>query len=292
MRCRSSARLCELNPRRSRGCSFVEHPMLSSRLTAMSLTPVELLQYGGGIALEAGVCVLALRRGVYGRFRLFTIYLCALIPCDIIRWIPILTLGLASPAALWTYWITQSFLMLLRAAVVVEICYYLLGPYPGVWRLCRAVLTFVAMLIVSTAILTTESRGPWITRVLLTVERGMELAILGTVLFALVFCRYYRIRVDFVDATLTLGLGLYSAIQVANNTFLNHWLARYLPYWGEVRVQGFNIVLVVWLVALWRPLPAPDTAPALLAREDYAELTSQVSFRLRQLNARLEDMLK
>jgi hypothetical protein len=95
-----------------------------------------------------------------------------------------------------------------------------------------------------------------------------------------------------VDGVVALGLGLYSAIQVANNTFLNHWLAHYLRHWEIVRVQGFNIVLVVWLVALWRPLPAPDAAPVLLGREDYTELTSQVSFRLRQLNARLEGMLK
>jgi hypothetical protein len=258
----------------------------------MAITPVELLQYGGGIALEAGVCVLALRRGLYGRFRLFTIYLCALLPCDIIRWIPILTLGLSSPAAFWTYWTTQAVMMLLRAAVVVEICHFVLGPYPGVWRLCRAVLIFVATLIVSTTVLTVEARGPWIARVILTAERGMELAILGTVLFALAFCRYYRIRVNFVDGVVSLGLGFYSAIQVANNTFLNHWLALYLPYWQQVRVQGFNIVLLVWLVAFWKPLPAPDTAPVLLDRNDYVELTSQVSFRLRQLNARLEDMLK
>jgi hypothetical protein len=266
--------------------------MLLSRPSAMSVTSVELLQYGAGIALEAGVCALAVRRGAYARFRLFTIYLCALIPCDLIRWVPILTAGLASPAALWTYWITQTFLMLLRAAVVVEICYHLLGPYPGVWRLCRAVLIFIAALILTSALFTTETRGPWITRFLLTAERGMELAILGTVLFALVFCRYYRIRVNSVSGVLALGLGLFSAIQVANNTFMNHWLAHYLRYWEIVRVQGFNIVLVVWLVALWRPLPAPDSAPVLIGREDYAELTSQVSFRLRQLNARLEGMLK
>ena len=266
--------------------------MLLSRPTAMVITPVELLQYGGGIALEAGVCVLALHRGLYGRFRLFTIYLCALVPCDIVRWIPILTSGVNSPAAFWTYWITQFVMALLRAAVVVEICYHLLGPYPGVWRLCRAVLIFVATLIVSTAVLTGEARGPWIARAILTAERGMELAVLGTVLFALAFCRYYRIRVNFVDGVVALGLGLYSAIQVANNTFLNHWLAHYLRHWEIVRVQGFNIVLVVWLVALWRPLPAPDAAPVLLGREDYTELTSQVSFRLRQLNARLEGMLK
>lgn len=258
----------------------------------MGITPVEFLQYGGGIALEAGVCGLALHRGLYGRFRLFTIYLCALVPCDIIRWIPILTLGLQSQAAFWTYWITQALMMLLRAAVVVELCHYVLGPYPGVWRLCRAVLISVAAAIVTTAVVTMELRGPWITRAILTIERGMELAILGTVLFALVFCRYYRIPVGFVNGVLALGLGLYSAIQVANNTFLNHWLARYLPYWGEVRIQGFNIVLLVWMGALWKPLPAPERTPVLLDPGVYAELTPQVSARLRQLNARLEGMLK
>jgi hypothetical protein len=258
----------------------------------MAIAQVEFLRYGGGIALEAGVCGLALHRGLYGRFRLFTIYLCALIPCDIIRWIPILTLGLQSQAAFWTYWITQALLMLLRAAAIVELCHYVLGPYPGVWRLCRAVLISISAIIVSTAVLTVEPRGPWITRAILTTERGMELAILGTVLFALVFCRYYRISVGFVNGFLALGFGLYSAIQVANNTFLNHWLEHYLRYWGEVRVQGFNIVLLIWMGALWKPLPAAERAPLLLDPRVYAELTPQVSIRLRQLNSRLEEMLK
>jgi hypothetical protein len=258
----------------------------------MAITPLEILQYGGGMALEAGVCALALHRGLHGRFRLFTIYLCALVPCDVIRWIPILTLGLASHAAFWTYWITQILLMLLRAAVVVEICHYLLGAYPGVWRLCRAVLITVAAVIVSTAVLTVEPRGLWITRAMMTAERGTELAILGAVLFTLVFCRYYRIPMSFAVGFLTLGFGLYSAIQVANNTFFNHWLAAYLPYWGEVRVQGFNFVLLIWLVALWKPLPAPGKMPVLLDPEIYANVTLQVNTRLRQLNARLEGMLK
>jgi hypothetical protein len=258
----------------------------------MSIAPIELLQYGGGIALEAVVCGLALRRRLYGRFRLFAIYLCALVPCDIIRWIPILTLGLESRTAFWTYWLSQFLMMLLRAGVVVEICHDVLAPYPGVWKLCRAVLISVAAVVVTTAMVTAEPRGPWITRSILTAERGTELAILGTLLFALAFCRYYRIPTGFVNGLLALGLGVYSAIQVTNNTFFNHWLALYMPYWQEVRVQGFNIVLLIWFVALRKPFPATQRAPVMLDSEVYAELTPQLNTRLRQLNSRLEDLLK
>ena len=235
---------------------------------------------------------LALHRGLYHRFRLFTIYLCALAPCEIIRWVPILTTGLRSQETLWTYWITQLILILLRAGVAFEIVYYMLGPYRGVWKFCRVILILGVSFVVITALFTAESRGQYVTRTILTAERGMELAILGLILFALAFCRYYRVPVDLLSGMVALGIGLYSAVQVANNTFLNHWLARYLPYWGEIRTDSFDIVSLIWLAALWKPLPVPKKTPVLLDPDVYEVVTPQVNTRLRQLNARLEDMLK
>jgi hypothetical protein len=258
----------------------------------MDFTPIELLRYGGAIVLEAGVFGLALRRGLYRRFRLFPVYFGALVVFEIARWMPILRWGLASKQAFWTYWATQIVLVVLRGAVVFEICHYVLGPYRGIWRFCRVILVSVAGLVVITALFTSEQRGPFGVRVGLAAERGLELAILGVLLFALAFCRYYRIPVDRLSGLLALGIGFFAAIQVINNTFVNHWLAAYHPIWREIRVDSFLVPLGIWIAALWKPLPAREQAPAMLDPVVYATMTPVVSIRLRELNARLEEIMK
>ncbi|MGB0034713.1 MAG: hypothetical protein WBP79_04475 [Candidatus Acidiferrales bacterium] len=258
----------------------------------MHFATVELLRYGVGIALEAGVCGLALHRGLYGRFRLFTLYLCALVPCEIIRWAPILAHGERSASAFWAYWITECILILLRGAVVFEIFHHVLQSYPGVWRFCRGILVLVGSVVVITAFNTAEARGPYAVRVALTADRGFELAIIGVMLFALIICRYYRIPVERLSGMLAFGIGLYSTLQVANNTFLNHWLLAYIPYWKEVRLDSFLFALLIWVAALRRPLPALQPEPELLDPRVYSELAPEVSVRLRELNAKLEELKK
>jgi hypothetical protein len=242
----------------------------------MDFTPIELLRYGGAIVLEAGVFGLALRRGLYRRFRLFPVYFGALVVFEIARWVPILRWGLASKQAFWTYWVTQ----------------YVLGPYRGIWRLCRVILVSVAGLVVISALFTSEQRGPFGVRVGLAAERGLELAILGVLLFALAFCRYYRIPVDRLSGLLALGVELFAAIQVINNTFVNHWLIAYHPFWREIRVDSFLVPLGIWIAALWKPLPAREQPPAMLDPVVYSRLTPVVSIRLRELNTRLEEIMK
>jgi hypothetical protein len=56
----------------------------------MHLTLIDLLRSGGATAVGAGVCGLALWRGLYKRFRLFTLYFGVLLGSEAIRWIPLL----------------------------------------------------------------------------------------------------------------------------------------------------------------------------------------------------------
>jgi hypothetical protein len=259
--------------------------------SVMHFTPFELLRYGGAIALEAGVFGLALYRGLQRRFRLFAVYFGVLLVTEIARWVPIFLWGLASKQAFWTYWVTQILLIGFRGAFVFEICHYVLSPYRGVWSLCKAILASVAGLVVVSALLTPEQGTPYVVRVGLA-ERGLELAILAVLLFALVFCRYYRIPVDRLSGLLGFGVGLFAAVQVINDTFVSHWFRAYHPIWREIRLDAFLVTLVIWLAALWKPLPVRAQAPVMLDAGVYSAITPQLTDRLRQLNARLEETLK
>jgi hypothetical protein len=183
-------------------------------------------------------------------------------------------------------------LILLRGAIVFEISRYALGRYPGVWRVSRAILGFVAGLVVVTGLMTSEPRGPYRFRAVVGVERGRELAILGVLLFALAFCRYYRIPVARVSGMLAVGIGVFAATQVANDWFVNHWLERYMRCSPEVRVDAFLLPLFIWLAALWKPLPTRLAQPLLLEPTTYSSVWPTVSVRLRELNTRLEKMMK
>lgn len=258
----------------------------------MHLTPFEVFRYSGAIALEAGVFALAVHRRLHRRLSLFLPYFGALLASEIARWVPIFIWGLASKQAFWTYWTTQTVLIVLRGSIVFEICRYVLAPYTGVWRLTRGILIFVAGLVIVSALFTSEQQGPYPVRIGIAAERGLELAILGVLLFALAFCRYYRVPVDRPSGLLALGIGLFAAIQVVNNTFFTHWFKAYSPYWAEIRVDAYLFTLAIWIAALWRPLPAREERPVMLEPATYSKLTPEISVRLRELNARLEEMTK
>lgn len=258
----------------------------------MHFGPLENFAWWAGLSLEVVVCALALYRGLFRREPFFTTYLVLLVASEAIIWLTYYFTGWQSTGAFATYWSLQAILLLARGAVLAELCRCVLGPYTGVWRFSRSVLTGIAGVLVVAAAIAAHQAGNHIGPFIRTADRGLELAIVGVLLFALAFCRYYRIRIDRVVVMVALGLGFYSAVQVANNTILSAWLKTYFNWWNQVRALSFNVATFLWLVALWRPLPEAQPAPVLLDQETYDELSPQLSFRLRQLNARLSEMLK
>jgi hypothetical protein len=258
----------------------------------MSFTPFQLLHWSASLLLEFLVCLVAIRRGLFRRLPFFTSYLVLLVAVELIRWVSYDLAGATSREFFATYWGTQTILLLARGAAIGEICWSLLGPYRGVWKVARGFLLAVAGFLVLAAILNARASGYRVSSLILTAERGLELAVVGILLLGLAFCRYYRIRVPFQIALIALGLGFYSTVQMANNTFLNQWLGSYFPWWSQIRVFSFNVATVMWYLGVRKPFPEPTQAPALLHPSVYDEVAPEMTLRLRQLNARLGEMLK
>lgn len=260
----------------------------------MHFTPLELTRLIVVLTVEGVVCGMAWWRGLFLRLPLFTVYLSAVVLCDVLRFSVIFTLGPRSKAEFILYWTTQWILVLLRAAVVYELCKQMLGAYPGVWRLCIMILCLAAMVLVCLTLLDTTRQGPWIARLFLTIERGFELEVLGVLFIVSLFCRYYRIPVGRLLSLVILGLSMYSAMALLNDTFASHWFQPLLLVWREVRGDSFLIAESIWLtaIALWKPAEEKQRVPVLLDPSVYSELTPVVSYRLRELNARLEEILR
>lgn len=260
----------------------------------MHFTALEFTRLIVVLTIEGIVCGLAWLRGLYRRLPLLTAYLSAVVACDVVRFSVIFTLGPRSKSAFILYWTTQWILVLLRAAAIYEVCRQMLGEYPGVWRLCVMILSLAGMVLAFVPLLDATRQGPWIARIFLTIERGFELEVLCVLVVVPLFCRYYRIPMDRLIALVILGFSLYSGMALLNDTFASHWFQPLLLVWREVRGDSFVIAECVWLAAivLWKPMQARPRRPVMLDPGVYSGMTPVVTYRLRELNARLEGILR
>lgn len=258
----------------------------------MHLTFEIYLLLGGNSLLGLVVCAYAFRRRLYLRLPLFTAYLTLLFLRNLALWWFYLGPGYDSRAAFDYFWVTQGLLLVARAAAIGEIAWRTLREYRGVWALSSLLLIGITLFLLVQAGLSAAGNRSWIAPFVLTAERGLELAAVAILVTLFYLSRYYGIRMTPLQRMVALGLGIYSGVQVINNSFMREWLTRYFGWWGHIRVISFLVALAIWWWALRKPLPAEPPKPVLLSQDVYDELAPQVSFRLRKLNDRLLELLK
>lgn len=242
--------------------------------------------------IEVLILALALHRKLLRRLPFFTVYLFILVANEAITWTAYRLTGINSLFSFHIYWTMQALQISARALVVYEICRVLLSSYMGVWKLCRPFLIMLGAMLVGGAALATRENAHHVAATILTAERGLELTVVGILIFGLIFCRYYGVRIDRYVAWIAAGLGFYSAVQVANNTFLQNSPLGHFAIWEGLRQASFNVATISWYVALRKPLPVERPAPVLLGPNEYRNLGPRVTVRLRELNSRLMEIWK
>lgn len=257
----------------------------------MGLTFLSSVHWAITSFIEVVVLFLSLRHRFFRRLPIFTAYLCLLVINEGILLLAYELTGINSHVSFRVYWLMQAAQIMARAMVVYELCRNLLSPYAGVWRLCRPVLIAVATALVTSAIIISGRSAYALAATILTAERGLELTVVSILIFGLLFCRYYGITVRGPLFWIAVGLGCYSVIQVADNTFLQHWLS-YFSLWETLRRFSFDLALFFWAAAVWKPFPAPEPAPALFDAGYYAEIGPLLTTRMRELNTRLLEIWK
>lgn len=261
----------------------------------MSLPSVTLLNWCLVFALELSVLVLSVRRGLSGRLSGFVGYASVLVLNEILMFCIYKFMGFNSKTYFYFYWVLQGLCILLRAIVVYQICKLVFAPFAGVWRLTKPALLAIGLGLVAVAGLAAQHSPYFITTAVLTSQAGLELAIVCLLIAGLGFCRYYSIRVERYLTWIAFGYGFYSIVHVADNISLQHWSApwpSHFAMWNVAQHSAFDIALVMWVVALWKPLPAKRPAPAPLSGNVYQTLSPVITVRLRELNARLLEMWK
>jgi hypothetical protein len=253
----------------------------------MRLATSELVLWYVSLFLELMVCALAFRRRLYRQLPVFTGYVTAVLVRGLLMYWVYHQIGYTSRPAFYSFWSTQAALLVWRGASIGELAWTASRPYLG--------LRVVMKWLVVTVSLTLLIRGSWLAieapsqlpAFVLALERDLELtaAIVLLVLLSLTF--YYQVMLSAVQRLIGLGLLLYSLAQVVNNAISNEWLRPYFHWWGIVRLSSFDVALVIWLIALMKPLVQQPILPRSVDLRPIRELMREGTEVMHDLSARL-----
>jgi len=245
-----------------------------------------------GLCLDIVVAFAAVRSGLFKRLPVFTAYLVVVVSCDLLADSFRLLLGSRSTPVFYEYWAGQAVMIGMRAGAVAEICFRILSPYIGIWRLWRIFLAGVALFLLVSAAYSAAGQQHSMTVFITVLQRGVELAIVGTLAFALVFAQYYELKIERFMKLIVGGLVFYSAVQIGNSQFMSTLKSSYYEIYSGISLLSFNIAALIWLAAVWKSVPAAAAVPQASDLGAFGVSVPEVNARLRELNARLSEILR
>jgi len=192
--------------------------------------------------------------------------------------------GFDSRTARNVAWGVQGLVIAARALAVAEICRRVLARYRGIWALAWRMLLATAVLVLVYA--WAVSRPNWQLAILST-DRGLELAIAVAIVVLLLFVKYYEIVLGTTAYYLSMGIFLFSAFSVLNNTILETWSHSYATLWNLLGTLAFVASLLLWIWAVREKQPETPLEPELMTRGAYHALVPEINDRLKALNEQL-----
>ncbi len=257
-------------------------------------------------ALEVLVCALAYRNGLRRRLPFFTAYLSLMVAATGSLWVIYHVFGFGSWTAYDAAWIARAILLAAWGLAIGELCFRLLRAYPGIWALAWRILLAVSFLFLFHAAYESAARPYRLDTFVLALERDLELMATGVLISLLLIGRYYTLEMDSLERSIAIGLCVYSVARVITTAMMfqaaethlpgwlgyRAWLDHAQTWWNSAPGLALGGVLLLWAVALRKPIPAVGLAAVLLPASAYRELSPAVNFRLRTFNARLLELLK
>jgi hypothetical protein len=256
----------------------------------MSSFPLYVLWLWAGSAL-AQLIVLALlfAKGNARKLPFFTLYV-GLDICQVgflllvyAHW------GTNSPTSATLAWSSECITLVAQALATIEILSITLKPYPGIWGLgWRALAAAAASVVIVVALI---SRGHGALELWFEINRGYHLTFATALISCLLLVRYYSIQVPAAYKLILGGFCLNSCVEVLSNTLIqvlaHKGFALPKGTWQFVTTISFVVALVIWAVALRKPLPAENRQIASLSDSSYQQLSPEINQRLRELNEKL-----
>ena len=220
----------------------------------------------------------------YVRYPFFFVYLFLNLVQGGILFIAYSLLGFEGTRSFGIAWFTQGLVLGARGLAVAELYRRILSTYRGIWALATRLLATSALIITMYSLYAADWRWK---RAVVLADRAVELAIASFIVALFVFARYYRVPVSQPDRYLALGFCIYSCSVVLSTSLLERFYSSYRPAWNLPLQLTFLVTLMVWLKALWSPLPATTKQAGLVKASVYQELSPAINLRLRMLNEQL-----
>lgn len=253
----------------------------------MSEAPtLERLLWGMTFLLNGGMVVLLAYRGNYRIFPFFSSYAVL----NLLQGIALFEVvyrvwGFGSTASILVAWGLQFLVVLARAFAVAEICHRVLARYQGIWKFASLLLLVAATFVSLFA--WAFSQGNWRSAIL-SLDRGVELAIASVIVVLFFFARYYSVDLEPVVSALAAGFFLYSVFRVLDNTLAEQSLIHSTRLWNFLGTVTFIATLLLWIWAL-RQAQRPATSEfELLPQDHYRSLSPAINARLKALNEQLD----
>lgn len=220
----------------------------------LQLSQPELALWYVGLLLELAICALAFHRRLYRQLPVFTGYVTAVLARGIFMYWTYQQTGYASRMAFFSFWTTQAGLLVWRGVSIGELAWTASRPYLGLRVVMKWLVATISSTLVVVAlwfVVETPSQFP---AFVLALERDLELTAAVVLLVLLSLTAHYEVELSHVQKRIALGLFLYSLAQVINNVVSKQWLLPYFHWWAVVRLTSFHVALVIWLVALLKPV--------------------------------------
>jgi len=239
--------------------------------------------------LQLIVLILLFAKGGFRKLPFFTVYV-ALNLCQVAFLVVVYSIwGSDSRRGTILGWCSECVTLLAQALATTEILKVTLRPYQGIWGLVWRALVFTSTFVVLIVALIT--RGAWDQAMWFELNRGYHLTFAAAVIACLLLVRYYSIPVPAAYKMILGGFCLYSCTEILIHTVMQSLVKKafyaYEPIWQSAPMLSFIVVLFIWVVALWKPLPIEARPAAPPAASVYQRLSPEINERLRELNERL-----
>ena len=244
------------------------------------------------ICLELALLFLSYKRRLWRQLIFFSAYIALIVPNEAFGWWVSYLPWFYSDGYRYTFWSIQFTFSLLRFLTIVEIARRSLRGYPAVWAFAWRTLSAATIVLLLWTTYSAIQFEHHFRRFVAVPGQRFEFMQAILLLLLLFLSLYYRVRISPFYRLILIGLGIYSAIQVANSQIL---LLNKLPadsIFNYIRRGSYLVPSAIWTYAVWRWDATTSQEPQLIPQTVYDDLSPQVHDRLRDLNDKSSKLIK
>jgi hypothetical protein len=249
--------------------------------------------WAASVMLQALICAILIFRGYFRLLPFFTAYVALNLAQAGFLHVVYARYDPRSNFAYARAWQSEGVTLIAKVFATVELLRLVLLSYRGIWGLAWRLLTVTCAVALVGVGIAARGQADW---AMLEADRGYNLIFATAVIACLALVRYYRIRVEPTYQILLAGFCFYSCIKILVNTILQGYLFRQVPefepLWQAISISAYVLLLVVWTVALLRPVPAAARQGPTLPASTYTQLGPEIHSQLRAINEKLMDFWK